>query len=188
MVAAGWASLSSDNSYYMRICTRSKKQITFTFSESIRNGTDVLIQKLLRFIVVWCDQKLVFLNMKFFNILWRKIQLIIPQSRYCTPVGVYTPFGTCTQPDKCIYFLAVYFTPLKFTNHFIILQMSDLQATLEFSVEFSKFYNVDLFQRGYVHHSYFTMLSCSNEGTYIVVSLQCWLIPTWVIMSRICTS
>ncbi|KAK3090321.1 hypothetical protein FSP39_010936 [Pinctada imbricata] len=27
--------------------------------------------------------------------------------------------------------------------------MSDLQATLEFSVEFSKFYNVDLFQRGY---------------------------------------
>ncbi|XP_043509516.1 protein FAM135A-like, partial [Frieseomelitta varia] len=27
--------------------------------------------------------------------------------------------------------------------------MSDLQATLEFSLELCKFYNVDLFQRGY---------------------------------------
>ena len=28
--------------------------------------------------------------------------------------------------------------------------MSELQATLEFSVELNKFYNVDLFQRGLV--------------------------------------
>lgn len=28
--------------------------------------------------------------------------------------------------------------------------MADLQATIEFAVEFYKFYNVDLFQRGWV--------------------------------------
>jgi hypothetical protein len=28
--------------------------------------------------------------------------------------------------------------------------MSELQATVEFSVELYKFYNVDLFQRGYI--------------------------------------
>lgn len=30
-----------------------------------------------------------------------------------------------------------------------VIEMSDLQATLEFSLELCKFYNVDLFQRGY---------------------------------------
>ena len=29
-----------------------------------------------------------------------------------------------------------------------VIEMSDLQATLEFSLELCKFYNVDLFQRG----------------------------------------
>lgn len=28
--------------------------------------------------------------------------------------------------------------------------MTDLQATIEFQVELGKFYNVDLFQRGYI--------------------------------------
>lgn len=37
--------------------------------------------------------------------------------------------------------------------------MTELQATLEFAVELSTFYNVDLFQRGYVILSEFKIVS-----------------------------
>ena len=39
-------------------------------------------------------------------------------------------------------------TSIKSCVFFISGGMSELQATLEFSVELNKFYNVDLFQRG----------------------------------------
>lgn len=40
----------------------------------------------------------------------------------------------------------------------------DLQATIEFAVELYKFYNVDLFQRGWVEQSYSSNYVCSAES------------------------
>ena len=37
--------------------------------------------------------------LKFSTFCAEKNQLIIPQSGYCTPFGVYTPIGTFLQPD-----------------------------------------------------------------------------------------
>ena len=69
------------------------KFTTFTFSESVGNGTEVLIQ-ITSFFVFWCDLQLVFWNLKIFNFLGRK------NSAYYTPIGVYTPIGTFLQPDE----------------------------------------------------------------------------------------
>lgn len=40
--------------------------------------------------------------------------------------------------------------------------MADLQATIEFAVELYKFYNVDLFQRGWVETLQFAFFSFTN--------------------------
>jgi hypothetical protein len=40
--------------------------------------------------------------------------------------------------------------------------MSELQATVEFSVELYKFYNVDLFQRGYSVLQAEILFACGN--------------------------
>ena len=79
------------------------KFTTFTFSESVGNRTEVLIQKLLRFFFVfWCDLQLVFRNLKIFNFLWRK------NAAYYTPIGVlYLDQGI--YPDRYTFLQAGHF-------------------------------------------------------------------------------
>ena len=47
--------------------------------------------------------------------------------------------------------------------------MSELQATIEFSVELHKFYNVDLFQRGF--YQVLSLNYCIAIGTGLCVNL-----------------
>lgn len=44
--------------------------------------------------------------------------------------------------------------------------MSELQATVEFAVEYCKFYNIDLFQRGWVES--FEYLRIYTQSTFYI--------------------
>ena len=67
---------------------------TFTSSKSVGNGTEVLIQKLLRFFVFWCDLQLFFWNLKISNFLWRK-----NTAYYNLNINLYPDWGTPPYPN-----------------------------------------------------------------------------------------
>lgn len=61
------------------------------------------------------------------------------------------------------------------------LKMTEVQAMVEFSVELNKFYNVDLFQRGYVFYSKNLITDCVSAYVYIYIKKSC-IQCIWVII------